>query len=125
MSMSNKIEWPVTGMTCAGCANTVEKTLNKQQGVKKATVNFASHTALLELDEKAKPGLLQQAVQEVGYDLIIQQDGDEDPEALQRKAYQDMRKNTYAAGILVVPVFIIGMFLPTIPYANEDRKSVV
>ncbi|AGA77774.1 heavy metal translocating P-type ATPase [Echinicola vietnamensis] len=117
--MSNKIEWPVTGMTCAGCANTVEKTLNKQQGVKKATVNFASHTALLELDEKAKPGLLQQAVQEVGYDLIIQQDGDEDPEALQRKAYQDMRKNTYAAGILVVPVFIIGMFLPTIPYANE------
>lgn len=119
MSMSNKIEWPVTGMTCAGCANTVEKTLNKQQGVKKATVNFASHTALLELDEKAKPGLLQQAVQEVGYDLIIQQDGDEDPEALQRKAYQDMRKNTYAAGILVVPVFIIGMFLPTIPYANE------
>ncbi|AWW31059.1 heavy metal translocating P-type ATPase [Echinicola strongylocentroti] len=115
--MSNKIEWPVTGMTCAGCANTVEKTLNKQQGVKKASVNFANHTALLELEENTDPSLLQQSVRDAGYDLLIQQD-EEDPEALQRNAYQQLRKNTFAAGVLVVPVFVIGMFLSTIPYAN-------
>ncbi|GGF33738.1 heavy metal translocating P-type ATPase [Echinicola rosea] len=114
--MSNKIEWPVTGMTCAGCANTVEKTLNNQMGVKKASVNFANHTALVELEENTDPTLLQKSVRDAGYDLLIERE--QDPEVLQQKAYQKLRKNTLAAGILVFPVFVIGMFLSAIPYAN-------
>ena len=40
------LELPITGMTCANCVNTVERTLNKKlPGVTKATVNFATERA--------------------------------------------------------------------------------
>ena len=34
--------FPVTGMMCAVCAGTVEKTVGEQPGVESAAVNFAS-----------------------------------------------------------------------------------
>lgn len=40
--------FPVLGMSCASCAVRVEKTLNRQSGVKKATVNYASATVTVE-----------------------------------------------------------------------------
>ncbi|KPK21503.1 MAG: hypothetical protein AMK69_21655, partial [Nitrospira bacterium SG8_3] len=43
------IEFPVTGMTCANCAQTIERTLNKKvPGVVAASVNFATERALVE-----------------------------------------------------------------------------
>jgi Cu+-exporting ATPase len=43
------VEIPVTGMTCANCAATVERTLNKKvPGVVKASVNFATERAHVE-----------------------------------------------------------------------------
>ncbi len=47
--VSDKAEFTVSGMTCAACANRVEKRLNKLDGVNKATVNFCfriSHSRL-------------------------------------------------------------------------------
>jgi Cu+-exporting ATPase len=35
----------ISGMTCASCAQTIEKALNKARGVSKATVNFAAEKA--------------------------------------------------------------------------------
>ena len=37
-----RVDLPITGMTCAACANRIEKQLNKQPGVEKASVNFAT-----------------------------------------------------------------------------------
>jgi len=118
MSTNNKKEWPVTGMSCAACATSVEKTLSKQEGVHTASVNFASHTAILELGQEADPEAIQKAVRETGYDIIITQKEPADLEKDQQKAYSKLRKNTFAAGILALPVFIIGMFLIDIANAN-------
>lgn len=41
----NKITVPVTAMTCAACAVSVESILKSQEGVKDAGVNFANQTA--------------------------------------------------------------------------------
>ena len=63
------------GMSCASCSARVEKTLNRQPGVRRATVNYASATATVEYDsQNCSPEALQQAVQNAGYDLLIKQD---------------------------------------------------
>ena len=40
----------ITGMTCAACANRIEKGLNKLQGVSSANVNFALEKASVTYD---------------------------------------------------------------------------
>ena len=59
-----RIDLPITGMSCASCAAKIEKGLSHVEGVSKATVNFAaekatvvfhpSQTAVSHLIEKVK-----------------------------------------------------------------------
>ncbi|MBZ0288997.1 MAG: heavy metal translocating P-type ATPase, partial [Anaerolineae bacterium] len=45
-----QIDLPVTGMTCANCARTVERTLKKTDGVAEVNVNFATERAQVDFD---------------------------------------------------------------------------
>jgi len=112
---------PVTGMHCASCANTVEKTLKAQEGIINASVNYASATALIEYREnEIKPDRIKQAIQSVGYDIIIDKKA-ADPEKLEeqkRKEYTALRLRTILAIIIAVPIVIIGMFAMDMPFAN-------
>ena len=47
-----KIILKIEGMTCSACSNGLEKFLNKQQGIIKATVNLVMANALIEYDEQ-------------------------------------------------------------------------
>ncbi|WP_310991196.1 heavy metal translocating P-type ATPase [Aequorivita marina] len=106
-----KKSFPVTGMTCAACAGSVESILSHTNGVNKATVNFASSSVLVDYDESTSEEKLQRALQEVGYDLIVDV---EDPagaqQELQQKHYQDIKNRTIWSAILTLPIFILGMF---------------
>lgn len=106
-----KESFPVTGMTCAACAGSVESILSHTEGVKSASVNFASNSVLVEYDPSVTTGDLQNALRSVGYDLIIDA---EDPslaqEEMQRQHYLDVRNRTIWSAILTLPVFILGMF---------------
>ncbi|MEO5816225.1 MAG: heavy metal translocating P-type ATPase [Gemmatimonadaceae bacterium] len=64
-----RIDLPITGMTCAACANRIEKSLNKAPGVRKAGVNYATGRATVEYDPEAT-GLQQliDRVKDIGYD---------------------------------------------------------
>ena len=111
---------PVTGMTCAGCAASVESTLQTQQGVKAAGVNYAAQQAWVEYDpnQVSLPDL-QKAIQDVGYDLIIAAEkGEELQEQAQSEHLAQLRRRTLWSIILSVPVVIIGMFFMEMPYAN-------
>ena len=48
-----KVILAIDGMTCSACSNGLEKYLNKQKGIKNATVNLVMNTASIEYDEKA------------------------------------------------------------------------
>ncbi|HTE08962.1 MAG TPA: cation transporter, partial [Flavitalea sp.] len=48
-----KAQLPVTGMSCASCAVTVQKVVASQNGVKGATVNFANETLTVDYDPHA------------------------------------------------------------------------
>ena len=68
---TKKAEIKVTGMTCATCATTIEKSLLNLEGVSKAEVNLAKETASVEYDSnKVKINDLDNAVKDAGYDVI-------------------------------------------------------
>ncbi len=63
-----RCDLPISGMTCASCANTVEKALRTAPGVNKATVNFLTKTATVQFDSaRTNPSTLAAAVRETGY----------------------------------------------------------
>lgn len=106
-----KESFPVTGMTCAVCASSVESILTNTEGVSQASVNFASNSVLVEYDDALKETDLQNSLRSVGYDLIINvEDPIEAQAELQRKHYQAVKKRTIWSAILTFPIFIIGMF---------------
>jgi mercuric transport protein len=61
----------VTGMTCAACARTIERTLQRVPGVEQASVNFATSRASVQFDpQTANVPALVKAVRDVGYDVL-------------------------------------------------------
>lgn len=116
----SKLTLPVTGMTCAACAVSVESMLKAQEGVKDAGVNFANQTAWVDFNS-SQTGLpkLQQAIQSIGYDLIIdEENATEKQQEVQLRHYRQLKNKTIWGAILSVPVVVIGMFFMDIPYAN-------
>jgi len=66
------IELPVTGMTCANCANTIERVLRKTDGVGAAAVNFASERASVQYDPaQVSPAQLVERVRQAGYGVTL------------------------------------------------------
>ena len=47
-----KVILSIEGMTCSACSNGLEKYLNKQDGIKQASVNLVMANASIEYDEK-------------------------------------------------------------------------
>ncbi len=71
MSDPVRLNLPVTGMTCANCALTVERSLKKAEGVSDAAVNFATEAASVVFDPALlKPAELVQRVQDAGYGVV-------------------------------------------------------
>ncbi|HRB71875.1 MAG TPA: heavy metal translocating P-type ATPase [Flavobacterium sp.] len=114
--------FPVTGMTCASCAVSVESMLKHQKGVIDAAVNYTNASAKVEYDsDVASLDDFKKAMQAIGYDMIIEEDGNvnELVETQQKNHYEELKKKTIGASLLTLPVFIIGMFFMDMPYGNE------
>lgn len=111
---------PVTGMSCAACAVSVESMLASQDGIKEAGVNFATQSVKVVFDpSKTNTTAMQQVIRSIGYDLIIdEENASEKQEALQASAYQQLQRKTIAAALLTLPVVVIGMFFMDMPYGN-------
>jgi Cu+-exporting ATPase len=61
----------ISGMTCAACANRIEKGLNKLDGVSDATVNFALEQASVTYNpDKVNIPLIEKKIQDIGYDTV-------------------------------------------------------
>ncbi len=107
------LELPLVGMTCANCANTIERSLNKVDGVIEAAVNFASERATVSY----APGttdrsVLIAAVRKDGYD-VVETDSEEeleDAEAAAREAeIQHQWRRLIVGVIFSVPLIILTM----------------
>lgn len=119
METSVKKNFPVTGLSCASCAISVESMLKAQAGVLNASVNYANSSAWVEfIPEKASVSDFKAAIQSIGYDLLIEEEGHDHQEEMQHVQYKKLKNNAMWATILAFPVVVIAMFLMDIRYAN-------
>jgi P-type Cu2+ transporter len=119
MAMSIKKSFPVTGLSCASCAVSVESMLKSQLGVVDASVNYAASTVLVEYQPTA--GILNEfkkSVQSIGYDIVIDSTQNNQLEEQKQNAATILKNKTIWSAILTVPIVIIAMFMMNIPYAN-------
>lgn len=112
-----KNTYPVLGMSCASCATRVDKTLNGLPGVYQATVNYATAVAQVEYNpEVCSDATLQSAVQDAGYDLLV--DASEDvadkAEEIRLTRYRKIKRRTVTALLLSLPIMVISMFFEDI-----------
>src|SRR5215211_6198641 len=96
------LELPIAGMTCASCANTVERSLNDVEGVV-ATVNYATERASVDYDPSSvEPDRLVAAVESAGYTAVLPADDENRP----------LRRRLLVSAGLSVPVLLLSMIGP-------------
>ncbi|MBK9715191.1 MAG: copper-translocating P-type ATPase [Kouleothrix sp.] len=116
--ITDQVELPITGMTCASCSARVEKALRKVPGVLDASVNLASEQASVTyLPSAAGWGELKAAVERAGYGVIETSGADagapasgEDVEAAARaRELADKRRKLIVGAALGLPLFLLSM----------------
>lgn len=112
-----KNTYPVLGMSGASCAARVDKTLNGLPGVYQATVNYATAVAQVEYNpEVCSDATLQSAVQDAGYDLLVDtgEDVADKAEEIRLTRYRKIKRRTVVALLLSLPIMVISMFFEDI-----------
>jgi Cu+-exporting ATPase len=75
---------PVTGMTCAACSATVQRTLEKTPGVSSANVNLITNSATVDFDPgTTSPERLVDAIRATGYGAELPRAGESAEELLE------------------------------------------
>lgn len=116
-----KKQFPVTGMSCASCAASVESILSSKPGVVSANVSFANNSVQVEyIPSITDPQTMKAAIQSIGYDLVVDktESAKAEIDEIRQKHILQLRKKTFWAVLLSLPLFIIGMFFMDMPYAN-------
>ncbi|MBU8785557.1 MULTISPECIES: heavy metal translocating P-type ATPase [Bacillus] len=83
---AEKAEFAISGMTCAACANRIEKRLEKLPGVESAPVNFALETvSVAYLPGAVTVDDMKEVIEKLGYKLELKEDQSADGALEQRK----------------------------------------
>ncbi|QUX95945.1 copper-translocating P-type ATPase [Marinomonas sp. CT5] len=100
----------ISGMTCAGCVNTVKKALLSTTNVLSADVNFANHTAQVVTKGAADP--LIRAIEDSGYQasIILDEAQNEDERAKRELAEYHHKCRSSALGLGAgIPLMLYGL----------------
>ncbi|MFH1965990.1 MAG: heavy metal translocating P-type ATPase [Acidobacteriota bacterium] len=110
---SSRLDLAITGMSCANCSGTVEKSLKKLPGVLGAPVNFATEHAAIEYlpDITSREDILD-AVRGAGYDAVLPDSSQDGSDAEQQAREAEIRNQTrkFIVGVIfALPLFILSM----------------
>ena len=110
-----EVELSLQGMTCAACANRIEKALNKMDGVE-AAVNYATETAMVAFTKSAvTEQMLVETVRKAGYDAAVMDDEPLDDDTDER--LRALRNRLVFSVVLSLPVVILSM-VPSAQFHN-------
>jgi Cu+-exporting ATPase len=108
---THDVELTITGMTCASCANRIERKLNKLDGVT-ATVNYATEKAKVTFPDAYTPEQLVETVQQAGYGATLpappRSESDETV-AEEDDPSRPWRERLVISAVLTVPVVLLSM----------------
>uniref|UniRef100_UPI002B26E765 cation transporter n=1 Tax=Nocardioides sp. TaxID=35761 RepID=UPI002B26E765 len=103
---SHEVELAITGMTCASCANRIQRKLNKLDGVE-ASVNYATEKASVTYDDSVTTDTLLATVAAAGYAAAVPlPDVERDPDA---GGGVSLRTRMIVSAVLSVPVIAMAM----------------
>lgn len=126
---SGTVELALTGMTCASCANRIERKLNKLDGVQ-ASVNYATEKAQVSFPHALTPIDLVATVEKAGYGAsVIQPEptpGPHDAEgatAPQETHLEQLRQRLIVCAVLTLPVVLMAM-VPALQFRNWQWLSL-
>jgi Cu+-exporting ATPase len=114
----NKVILKIEGMTCASCAQTIEKALNRTEGVKDANVNVATEKATIEYDPNVLTvRQLEKVVSDTGYSVAKTATRKSEGEKREeekidqdlKKVAKDKKLMSWAWG-LTIPIIILMIF---------------
>lgn len=103
-------ELELTGMTCASCANRIERKLNKLDGVT-ASVNYATETAQVTYAPDVTTEELIAAVESAGYGAALVEPV-ETPGARGPDPLAELRHRLLVSALLSIPVIAVAMVPP-------------
>jgi len=119
-----RLELPITGMTCASCAARIEKRLNKLEGVR-ASVNYATERATVSYAAGAlTPADLVAAVERAGYHAVLPPTatgGSAEPRRADHVT--DLRRRLILAALASLPLLALGM-IPALQFDNWQWISL-
>lgn len=102
--VEDKVDFDITGMTCAACATKIEKRINKLDGVSNASVNFALETIAVEYDSKQVATTdMMTAVKKMGYELLLKQDNKDKIDHKEQEINKQQKKFILSL-ILTIPL---------------------
>ncbi|NMH96220.1 heavy metal translocating P-type ATPase [Pseudonocardia acidicola] len=119
------IELAIGGMTCASCANRVERKLNKLDGVT-ATVNYATEKARVNAPEGIDPALLVAQVEAAGYTAELPRPAAAEPTAGaggEPDPTRPLRDRLLTSVALSVPVIAMAM-IPALQFTHWQWISL-
>ncbi|RYU10177.1 heavy metal translocating P-type ATPase [Nocardioides iriomotensis] len=105
---TRQVDLAITGMTCASCANRIERKLNKLDGVT-ASVNYATEKAHVEFPLDLPPALLLDTVEAAGYAATLPQPETPGEPAAEERAADPLRDRLLISIVLTVPVIAMAM----------------
>jgi Cu+-exporting ATPase len=117
VTVVDHVELPITGMTCASCANRIERKLNDLDGVT-ASVNYATEKATVDYDPAAVDRReLIAAVEAAGYQAVLPAAGEPEPEAAPEDPTAPLRRRLAVSAALALPVLLLSM-IPALQFDN-------
>ncbi|MFI7638841.1 heavy metal translocating P-type ATPase [Nonomuraea sp. NPDC049400] len=123
LTEDRSVELAIGGMTCASCANRIERKLNKLEGVS-ATVNYATEKAKVTFPESVDAQQLIAEVEKAGYTAALPAppatEADEEP----ADELRPLRERLVTAVVLSVPVVAMAM-VPALQFTNWQWLSLV
>lgn len=117
-----KVTLKVKGMHCVSCANNIEKTLGKTDGVESANINFAVEKVTIEYDpKKIELKDIEKKVSDIGFQLVLEDENDykaneeiDEDEIEVNKAKRKMLISLAISGIMMT-IMMINMFVIPVP----------
>ena len=123
MDTGTDVELQITGMTCASCANRIERKLNKLDGVV-ATVNYATEKAKVTYPSDVTPEALVQTVEQAGYGAALPKvDGSQEGPDAEDDPTRSLRERLLVSILLTVPVVAMAM-VPALQFTNWQWLSL-
>lgn len=118
-----KIVLKIGGMTCSACSSGLEKYLNKQEGVKEATVNLVLSIATITYENITVKDI-ERYIKEAGFTSLGEFKGIED-----KVTNKNDKIKLILLGLLIIFMMYISMGnmlnLPSIPYLNHNYPLIL